>query len=100
MWARVGQVLRGKAMAPCVAALFYKLVVQAVLLYGSETWNLTKATLVQLEGSISELPIRWPRNTARSGALTVSESITAPRMFSKSVVSAPSRSTLASIGIL
>jgi hypothetical protein len=38
IWARVGQVLRGENVAPCVAAKFYKAVVQSVLLYGSETW--------------------------------------------------------------
>jgi hypothetical protein len=37
-WARIGQVLRSE-----------KAVVQAVL-YGSETWNLTKAVLAWLEG--------------------------------------------------
>ncbi len=49
-WARVGQVLRSKNVTPRVAAEFYKAVVQAVLLYGSETWNLTKAVLAGLEG--------------------------------------------------
>jgi hypothetical protein len=33
-----------------VSAKFYKAVVQTVLLYGSETWNLTKTALAQLEG--------------------------------------------------
>jgi hypothetical protein len=50
VWARVGQVLRGENTSPRVAAKFYKAVVQAVLLYGSETWNLTKAALARLEG--------------------------------------------------
>ena len=35
---------------PRVAAKFYKAVVQSVLLYGSETWNLSRAVLAQLEG--------------------------------------------------
>jgi hypothetical protein len=30
--------------------MFYKAVVQSVLLYGSESWNLTKTALTQLEG--------------------------------------------------
>jgi hypothetical protein len=47
-WARVGQVLRSKNPTPWVAAKFYKAVVQAVLLYGSKTWNLTKAVLARL----------------------------------------------------
>ena len=50
MWARVGQVLRGENTAPRAAAKFYKAVVQAVLLYGSETWNLTQSALARLEG--------------------------------------------------
>jgi hypothetical protein len=49
-WARVGKVLRSKNATPRVAAKFYKAVVQAVLHYGSETWNLTKAVLAWLEG--------------------------------------------------
>jgi hypothetical protein len=49
-WARVGKVLRSENATPWVAAKFYKAVVQAVLLYGSKTWNLTKAVLAQLEG--------------------------------------------------
>jgi hypothetical protein len=35
---------------PKVSAVFYKAVVQSVLLYGSETWNLTKTALAWLEG--------------------------------------------------
>jgi hypothetical protein len=31
-------------------AMFYKAVVQSMLLYGSKTWNLTKAVLAWLEG--------------------------------------------------
>ncbi len=50
VWARVGQVLRGENTAPWIAAKFYKAVVQAVLLYGSKTWNLTKSALAGLEG--------------------------------------------------
>ena len=49
-WARVGQVLRSENATPRVAAKFYNTVVQAVLLYGSKMWNLTKAVLARLEG--------------------------------------------------
>ena len=49
-WARVGQVLRSKNASPRVAAKFYKAVVQAVLLYGSETWVLSSTALARLEG--------------------------------------------------
>ncbi len=48
--ARIGQVLRSENVTPRVAAKFYKAVVQAVLLYRSKTWNLTKAVLGRLEG--------------------------------------------------
>ncbi len=33
-----------------MAAKFYKAVVEAILLYGSETWNLTTSALARLEG--------------------------------------------------
>jgi hypothetical protein len=35
---------------PKVSAMFYKAVVQSILLYGSETWNLTTTALAWLEG--------------------------------------------------
>ncbi len=50
VWARVSQVLRGENGGPLVAAKSYKAVVQAVLLYGSKTWNFTKSALARLEG--------------------------------------------------
>ena len=49
-WARVGQVLQTDDTPPKVGAMFYKAVVQSVLLYGSETWNLVKTALAWLEG--------------------------------------------------
>ena len=49
-WTRVIQILRAENVPPKVSAKFYKAVVQSVLLYGSETWNLTKAALAWLEG--------------------------------------------------
>jgi hypothetical protein len=50
IWARVGQVLTADNTLPKVSAKFYKEVVQSVLLYGSETWNLLTTALAQLEG--------------------------------------------------
>jgi hypothetical protein len=35
---------------PKVSAKFYKAIVQSVLLYGRETWNLMTIALAQLEG--------------------------------------------------
>jgi hypothetical protein len=49
-WARVRQVLRAENVPLQVAAKFYKAVVQAMLLYGSETWVLSTAALASLEG--------------------------------------------------
>ncbi len=49
-WARVGQVLQGENAAPYVADKIYKAVVQSVLLYRSETWNLTETMPARLEG--------------------------------------------------
>ncbi len=50
IWARVGQVLTAENIQPKVGAKFYKAVEQSVLLYGSETWNLTTTALTRLEG--------------------------------------------------
>jgi len=47
-WAR--EVLWAENVPPRVAAKFYKVVVQAVLLYGSETWVLSTTALTSLEG--------------------------------------------------
>jgi hypothetical protein len=49
VWAQVGQVLHGENVMPWVAAKFYKTVIQAILLYGSEMWNLTAPALARLE---------------------------------------------------
>jgi hypothetical protein len=70
-WARVGQVLRAENVPPRVAAKFYKAVVQAVLLYGSETWVLSATALASLEGfhiraayrmAVRHKPRRGPRH--------------------------------------
>jgi hypothetical protein len=49
-WARVGQVLRNENVSPHVVTTFYKAIVQAILLYGSETWVLSWTALARLEG--------------------------------------------------
>jgi hypothetical protein len=48
-WAWVRQVLRNENVSPHIAATFYKAVVQAILLYGSETWVLSWTALARLE---------------------------------------------------
>jgi hypothetical protein len=49
-WARVSQVLRAENASPKVCGVFYKATIQAVLLFGSETWNLAPSGLACLEG--------------------------------------------------
>jgi hypothetical protein len=49
-WAQVGQVPRNKNVSPHAATTFYKAVVQAILLYGSKTWVLSRTALAHLEG--------------------------------------------------
>jgi hypothetical protein len=48
-WAHIGQVLRRENVTPQQVAKFYNAVVQALLLYSSKTWKLTKAVLVWLK---------------------------------------------------
>ena len=44
------RVLRVENTSPRVYAMFYKATVQAVLLFGSETWNLTPDAMERFEG--------------------------------------------------
>ena len=48
-WARLLRILRAENASPQVSGMFYKATVQAVLLYGSETWNLDPFALKCLE---------------------------------------------------
>ncbi len=67
-WARVGQVLRAENVPPHAAAKFYKAVVQAVLLYGSETSVLSTTALASLEGFHIRAAYRMAvRNKPRRG---------------------------------
>ncbi len=49
-WALVGQVLRSKNASPFVAIKFYQAMIQAILLYGSESWVITWTPMARLEG--------------------------------------------------
>ena len=71
-WARISRVLREDSVPPRVAGMFYKAVIQAVLLYGSESWNTTTSSRKVLEGfhlraawrmAIVNKPRRNPDNT-------------------------------------
>ena len=50
VWARLGKVLQTENASPRTSGKFYRAVVQAVLLYGSETWCAGPALLARLEG--------------------------------------------------
>jgi hypothetical protein len=49
-WAYISRILRGEGATPRISAMFYKEVVQTVLIFGSESWVLTPSMLVKLEG--------------------------------------------------
>lgn len=49
-WARVSIILARDGASPWVSGMFYKAIVQAVLLYGSETWVITQPMMKALEG--------------------------------------------------
>jgi hypothetical protein len=49
-WGQVSCVLRATNASPKVCGVFYKATVQAVLLFGSETWKLSHLSLKSLEG--------------------------------------------------
>ncbi len=50
VWARISNILQSKNTLPCICDISYKAVVQAILLYGSETWCLSPTLLVRLKG--------------------------------------------------
>ncbi len=49
-WARILHVLRAENATPWTSGMFYKATMQAVLLYGSETWSLSPTSIKRLEG--------------------------------------------------
>ena len=50
VWARLSRVLNRENASSRVCARFYIATVQAVLLFGSETWNITPTAMKRLEG--------------------------------------------------
>ena len=50
VWARFLRMLAQEAVPAPVAGMFYQAVVAAVLLYGSESWNLPPSAMRVLEG--------------------------------------------------
>ncbi len=49
-WNRIVRVLNGENASPCVCSKFFKSILQSVLLYCRETWNIVPALLARLEG--------------------------------------------------
>ena len=47
-WGRVGKVLSAEGASPRVMGYFYKAIVQAILLYGSESWTISQTMLKRL----------------------------------------------------
>ena len=48
-WACVGQVLWSENASPFMAVQFYQAIIQAILLYGSETWVISRTALARLK---------------------------------------------------
>ena len=49
-WAQVAKVLTAEGAPPKACAMFYKAIVQTVLLFGSETWVITNQMMEKLRG--------------------------------------------------
>jgi hypothetical protein len=49
IWVRISCMLRAETASPRVCGIFYKATVQSILLFGSETWNLSPVSLKVLE---------------------------------------------------
>ncbi len=50
IWLRLSRTSRAENASPRVCGIFYKATVQSILLFGSETWNLSPLSLKLLEG--------------------------------------------------
>jgi len=50
IWARLSRTIRAENASPGACGIFYKATVQSILLFGSETWNLSPQSLKCLEG--------------------------------------------------
>lgn len=61
VWKKFHRLLRGENMSPRVCGMFFKAVVQSVLLYGSESWVLTPSALRCLEGFVYHAACRMAK---------------------------------------
>jgi hypothetical protein len=51
IWARLFRTIRVENASPSACGIFYKATMQSILLFGSETWNLSTVSLNCLEGN-------------------------------------------------
>ena len=75
VWQRFSRLLRSEKATPRVAGKFYKAVVMSILLFGSETWNITPTMMKVLEGFHIQAAWRMarehkPRRDPQSGTWT------------------------------
>ena len=54
VWGRLGKLLWREEAEPTISEKFYRAEVQAVLLFGSETWVITETTIQRFIGSACE----------------------------------------------
>ncbi len=50
IWLRLSRMIRAENASPHAWGIFYKATMQSILLFGSETWNLSPSSLKLLEG--------------------------------------------------
>ena len=55
VWGRLGTLLLQEGADPKVSEIIYRAVVQAIILYGSETWVLSASIVKRIEGTYTEL---------------------------------------------
>ena len=51
VWGRLGNILQREGAEPTVSGKFYHAVVQAVILFGADTWELTDTMIQSIEGA-------------------------------------------------
>ena len=51
VWGRLGTLIRQEGSKPRVSEIFYRVVVQAILLYGLETWVLSAEMAKRVDGT-------------------------------------------------
>jgi hypothetical protein len=71
IWVRLSRRIRSENASHCACGVFYKATVQSILLFGSETWNLSLVSLKSLEGFYTKavwcmagkMPMKLPDGT-------------------------------------